>query len=444
MAENVKHRDPYARTGAIIRHILDRDVPSIDDLSGLIQDEEWCRQLAQSLVDLKALSANTYIGEPTTHFSEAQISQIIEDYYCHDITSVQAGALLAQLRSFPESCEALSRVFEGSFGPVDAAVLETSADFSDLSLSAGVIEMFADKRKDLVPDYQTSFSLLEKVQKALMPMFSPTRLPFAFAALFLIIAGFWSYDYYQTGYRLNLASRLLEENIRTYRSMPQLAGAYAPEPLFLMDASPASRPEDELALRVAEQAMADGVANISHIRLVIENSIVNEKFDQAERYIDQGYAMSEKRPREINRLDIDKLKKEYALARAEHLATKALANGDDSFDNFRIRAEIAILRDKPDAALEILDSVPPQFRMLAPYLNLLGVVRFHQRQYDTALQRFKEVLQVDNGYSKAYYNMALVYEKLGDEEKARENFEKYKSVVKDEGWIQAANEELGD
>jgi tetratricopeptide (TPR) repeat protein len=240
-----------------------------------------------------------------------------------------------------------------------------------------------------------------------------------------------------------MASNLLEENLRTYKDNPQLSGAYAPESLFLMDAPVAgSRSGDELALKVALQAMADGVASISHIRLVVENRMAQKEFDEAERYIKQGYLLSEKRPQEINRLDIDKLQKDYALTKAEHLAKTALENGDDSFDNYRIRAEIAILKEEPASALDLLETVPARFRSLPGYLNLLGVTRFHQEHYEAALQLFQQALQVDSTFGKAYYNLALVYSELGEKEKARENFEKYKSLEKDERWMRIADSQI--
>jgi regulator of sirC expression with transglutaminase-like and TPR domain len=47
----------------------------------------------------------------------------------------------------------------------------------------------------------------------------------------------------------------------------------------------------------------------------------------------------------------------------------------------------------------------------------------------TALASYKRVLQVNPGYSAAWRNMGLVYEKLGDRPAARAAFQKYLQLV---------------
>lgn len=56
----------------------------------------------------------------------------------------------------------------------------------------------------------------------------------------------------------------------------------------------------------------------------------------------------------------------------------------------------------------------------------LGVIHAGRKEFRKAEERFKKAVEIDPDYGIAYYNLAVVYKKLGDNEQCRANLTKAK------------------
>ena len=76
----------------------------------------------------------------------------------------------------------------------------------------------------------------------------------------------------------------------------------------------------------------------------------------------------------------------------------------------------------------------------------LGLSYYSQKKWDKAIEEFDKAISIKQDYSAAYMNLALVYEKINEKDKAKEIWQKYlEQAVKDpdEGkWIPTAEEHL--
>lgn len=76
----------------------------------------------------------------------------------------------------------------------------------------------------------------------------------------------------------------------------------------------------------------------------------------------------------------------------------------------------------------------------------LGLSYYSQMKWDKAIEEFEKAINIKQNYSPAYMNLALVYEKINEKDKAKEFWRKYlEQAAKDpnEGkWIPTAEEHL--
>lgn len=76
----------------------------------------------------------------------------------------------------------------------------------------------------------------------------------------------------------------------------------------------------------------------------------------------------------------------------------------------------------------------------------LGLAYCSQSKWSKAIQEFKKAINIKKDYSAAYMNLALVYEKVDDKDKAKEMWRKYlEQASKDQNegkWILTAQEHL--
>jgi tetratricopeptide (TPR) repeat protein len=61
----------------------------------------------------------------------------------------------------------------------------------------------------------------------------------------------------------------------------------------------------------------------------------------------------------------------------------------------------------------------------------LGFFSVRSQQFDKALKRFNNVLQIDTGYTEAYVYLAQTYEMMGDTNTAVDYYDRYRKRVKD-------------
>jgi len=58
----------------------------------------------------------------------------------------------------------------------------------------------------------------------------------------------------------------------------------------------------------------------------------------------------------------------------------------------------------------------------------IGIIHAGKAEFKKAESRFKKAVEIDPDYAMAYYNLAVVYKKLNDKEKARKNYLKAKEL----------------
>jgi tetratricopeptide (TPR) repeat protein len=75
-------------------------------------------------------------------------------------------------------------------------------------------------------------------------------------------------------------------------------------------------------------------------------------------------------------------------------------------------------------------------------LNDLGVLAWHENHYDEAANKFSLALKYEPRFFEAQYNLALVYQKQGKAEKAREEWKKYLALDQASDWANVARSYL--
>jgi tetratricopeptide (TPR) repeat protein len=65
-------------------------------------------------------------------------------------------------------------------------------------------------------------------------------------------------------------------------------------------------------------------------------------------------------------------------------------------------------------------------------MNDLGVAYFHQRRITTAMKQFKSAAQIDDRFAPSYFNLALCYLSMADQNSARDYLHKYLTLVPDD------------
>ncbi len=106
--------------------------------------------------------------------------------------------------------------------------------------------------------------------------------------------------------------------------------------------------------------------------------------------------------------------------------------GDTIYDGLKklARAKFEIYRKKSELALKILDTLTRDFKGQLVYddaLMLAGNLLENAGQYEEALNKYQAVLDnntEDLRKDDALYRMAIIYEQLGEDEKAKELFKK--------------------
>jgi tetratricopeptide (TPR) repeat protein len=67
-------------------------------------------------------------------------------------------------------------------------------------------------------------------------------------------------------------------------------------------------------------------------------------------------------------------------------------------------------------------------RFIAIAHHNMGVVQAQKNNLDEARKQFLKALEIDDEYAIAYFNLAVVYKKLGDMVKAKEYYSKAKAL----------------
>ncbi|TQV76405.1 tetratricopeptide repeat protein [Aliikangiella marina] len=91
---------------------------------------------------------------------------------------------------------------------------------------------------------------------------------------------------------------------------------------------------------------------------------------------------------------------------------------------------IKLIQKKPDEAEKLLTRSLELNPKLTKALNLLGLIAIHDRQLAEAESYFKQAIDIDDTYSNAHYNLALLYDiYLQDINKAALHYRKYSELT---------------
>ncbi len=209
----------------------------------------------------------------------------------------------------------------------------------------------------------------------------------AFAALLIGLLTQSAITFFRTTYKLNSASTLLLTNYRIHKDeVPRLSGGYG---------------STGLELTLGERAVPDEVRD--------------QESDQPQLLIEN----------EKNRYLEDALKK----------GREALQNGADHNDAYLIQAQIFFINNQLDHTelyLQKLDSATWESPVAQ---NTRGLVAFSREQWRVAADLFQAAITTDPQLREGFYNLALAYRKLGQNENAVSAMERYLTMETETEWL---------
>jgi len=136
-----------------------------------------------------------------------------------------------------------------------------------------------------------------------------------------------------------------------------------------------------------------------------------------------------------NQIDLDK---------AKERVYRALEHGADSSKALPVLGQIFILQKDYLKAGQTLHELDKKSSNGVGVKNDLGVLYFRQGDWANATLKFEEAIRIDENFYKAYWNLALVKEKLGKYDEATSCLNKYIALENDKDWRNAAQRKLNE
>lgn len=91
----------------------------------------------------------------------------------------------------------------------------------------------------------------------------------------------------------------------------------------------------------------------------------------------------------------------------------------------------AFAEKKYASAMRHLEKVVAQRPAFADVFNMLGLIYYYNARRDEALSSFKKALEINPAYTEASLNLAVVYNEIGDFDRAREAYAGARETKKD-------------
>ncbi len=132
----------------------------------------------------------------------------------------------------------------------------------------------------------------------------------------------------------------------------------------------------------------------------------------------------------------------FYLDKAFQLSNEALNSGGDSNRINTLRFKIFIINEQYSKADSIFKILNEDELGSAEILNDMGVLQFSQENIERAGHYFQSAISLDSEFKEAYYNLAIVQNKLGQKKEAISSLNLFLELEKDEGWINAAKRYL--
>ena len=142
---------------------------------------------------------------------------------------------------------------------------------------------------------------------------------------------------------------------------------------------------------------------------------------------------------------IDNNDNDFYLTRAENKVKSAADRESKGIENRIVLARVYLARGTPDGAAQaqaILNQIGTSATEKAEVLNDIGVARFQQREYASAIEYFTRALQKNPSFDEALFNLALAEESDNRTEDARRDWQKFINQSSDEKWKAEARNRL--
>jgi tetratricopeptide (TPR) repeat protein len=118
---------------------------------------------------------------------------------------------------------------------------------------------------------------------------------------------------------------------------------------------------------------------------------------------------------------------------------------DEGFVDARYNLGVTLQKMKSfDKALDQFQKVVRARPEEPAYHFALGNAYFHVERYDAAAACFEDVMRRESGHLKAQYSLAVCYEKLGRNDKAKRAWQRYLELDDDSAWATEARKRLGN
>lgn len=96
-----------------------------------------------------------------------------------------------------------------------------------------------------------------------------------------------------------------------------------------------------------------------------------------------------------------------------------------------------------DSACELYKKILLKQPLNSEALHLLGVVYFQKQEYKKAIESINKAILIDSKKAKFYYNLAIVYDAIGEEDKSAENYLKILNLELDYPYLDVVYFNLG-
>ncbi|MBD3287472.1 hypothetical protein GF337_01600 [candidate division KSB1 bacterium] len=126
------------------------------------------------------------------------------------------------------------------------------------------------------------------------------------------------------------------------------------------------------------------------------------------------------------------------LDQAESRLENALEHDPHSNKAKQLLAQIFIIRQQQTRADSLYSEMDNQNKLSAPLLNDIGVLHFHQQDWQGADRYFQSAIDKDPNFPEPYYNLALTKIKSGDASEINVLLNKYMNLESDDAWKAAA------
>lgn len=259
-----------------------------------------CRSLFKIIQRAKEMQGDAELNSEIPHLSKFELTDLVVRAYDKSLSPREAAKFLYSLANSDKSFNDLVAVVEGVARPLPEEAETKIAQFADISI--------AEKALEMVPSESITTKKPVFDFSGMLEWISVPKLAVPAAATMLLLVASWNVvNYFGTDYKITKAEKILADNYRVfYKDTPRLSGNYdataagaimgSHEQSIDKRARPDSgEPRQEStamlrrdgkylkdALRLTEDAIANGSSSPEAIRLQAQIYIIEGQFEKAE------------------------------------------------------------------------------------------------------------------------------------------------------------------